>query len=364
MNNRKLGSIAFASALGTIGLVLACCTGSTDGGEADFSGGQFVGSDANTGSMALNVLDADMSVADTSGFGVSVRDTQGRPVSGMKVSCDSEAGVAILEPASGSETTSSSGDISGVIGCAAPGSYQLACRLSVGSNKRKLVDVKCRGPIPTGFTGFPGAGGGGLGGGSDTSDSGGVGGTDTDGIRITNAYFDDAGTGGSSSSSNFSIDTKQRVCTTQTGDAGAGTPTPTPVITLEPFFDTVLNVRVVNNTNQAVKFNQMNYTVDSTEYGPVSFIGEATAVEGGGGEGELRMLAFQAVTGSQNTTNIPFDDTSLLEKRFVGAGSNVTVGTGFKSVRITLTGTNDSGDTVNISASVTLNFAPFNRCAS
>ena len=106
----------------------------------------------------------------------------------------------------------------------------------------------------------------------------------------------------------------------------------------------------------------MTYTVDSFTSDPVAFIGEATAVEGGGGEGELRMLAFQAVTGTQSTTSVPFDDTSLLEKRFVGAGSNVDVDAGFQAVAITLTGTNDSGDTVNVSASVTLNFAQFSRC--
>lgn len=362
MNTRRLSSIAFASALGTLGIVLACCTGGTDGGEEDFSGGQFVGSDANTGSLQINVLSTDMSVSQTSGFGVAVKNAQGGPVGGIKVSCDSEKGVAILEPASGGELTDSSGNMSGVIGCAAPGSYQLACRLPVGANKRQLVDIKCRGPIPTGFTGFPGAGGGGLGGGSDTSDSGGVGGTDTDGVRISSMSFDDFAVGFDATATNFSIDTLQAVCTVDEGD-GTQTPPPTPVITLEGFFDTILRVRVINNTNQAIQFSQMRYTVlnggsDGSGSGgadfdsdSVTFVGQAVAVGGGGGTGDLSMLAIQAVPG-----------TSTLEKRFVGASANIATNAGFKTVQVTLFGENDSGDDIQVSASMTLDFAPFNRC--
>lgn len=365
MNTRRLSSIAFASALGTLGVVLACCSGGTDGGEADFSGGQFVGSDAATGSLALKVLSSDMSVSETSGFGVTVLNSRGQGVSGIKVSCDSEAGVAILEPASGSETTDSTGGVSGVIGCAAPGSYQLACRLPVGSNKRQLIDVKCRGPIPTGFTGFPGAGGGGLGGGSDTSDSGGVGGT-TDGVRLTALSFADDGSAPNADAVNFSIDTNQRVCTL-TQDTTT-TPTPTPVITVENFFDTVLTVKVVNNTNQAIQFTSMSYRVLSAgalansgsnfQSDTVSFVGEANAVEGGGGEGTLTMLAFQAVAG---TTAAP-NGGLLLEKRFVGASTNIPSDFGFKSVEVTIRGTNDLGDAVVVTGTLTLDFAPFNRC--
>lgn len=356
MKTRRLGSIAFATALGTLGLVLACCTGSTDGGEQDFSGGQFVGSDANTGSMLLTVVDNDMSVSETSGFGIAVRDVQGRPVSGIKVSCDSEAGVAILEPTSGSETSDSGGNVSGVIGCAAPGSYQLACRLSVGTNKRQLVDVKCRGPVPTGFTGFPGAAGGTLGGGSDTSDSGGVGGSDTDGVRLTRLVFNDAGSG-DIDSINFAIDTDQDLCTLEQPAVDPGTPTPTPRTVFEPFFDTSLLVRVINNTNQAIQFSSMSYRVlnagslanNGSDFvsDTVSFIGESNAVEGGGGSGDFAMLVFNASGG---------------QKFLVGSSTAIPSSLGFKTVEVTLTGTNDLGDTITVSGSITLDFANFDRC--
>ncbi|MBN8550139.1 MAG: hypothetical protein J0M12_12550 [Deltaproteobacteria bacterium] len=370
MNTRRLSSIAFASALGTLGVALACCSGGTGNNDTDFSGGQFVGSGSATGSITINVLDSDLGVSETSGFGVSVKNAQGGPVAGIKVSCDSEKGVAILEPTTGGEITSSSGDISGVIGCAAPGSYQLACRLPVGANKRQLVDIKCRGPIPTGFTGFPDAAGGGLGGGSDDSDSGGVGGTDTDGIRIANLYFDDFNTGFEATGTNFSIDTQQKICTRDDGD-GTQTPPPTPVITLESFFDTVLRAHVINNTNQAIQFTQMRYTVldggsgtgNGTDPGnfsssSVTFVGQATAVEGGGGEGDLSMLAIQAVPGAT------IGPVTVLEKRFVGASENIDTGAGFMTMQVTLFGTNDIGDDIQVSASMTLDFAPFDRCAN
>ena len=362
MNNKKLSSIVFATALGSLAIALACCSGGTDGGtaaEEDFSDGQFVGSDGSTGTITVNVLDRDMSVGETSGFGVAVKNSAGNGVGGMKVFCDSEQGVAILEPTSGHETTNSHGDISGVIGCAAPGSYQFACRLPVGVNKRQLVDIVCRGPVPDGFTGFPNAAGGGLGGGSDTSDSGGIGGSDTDGVRTTTLLFVDDGSNADIGSSNFSIDVSQGICTAESGSVGAGTPTPTPVITVEPFFDTVLKVRVVNNTNQTVRFSSMKYTVVSAGVlansgsdfvsDTVSFIGEANAIEGGGGEGTFTMLAINATSGA---------------KRFVGSSTDIPSNYGFKTVRVTVIGTNDNGDDIQATASQTLDFSDFNRCTN
>lgn len=354
MKNRRLSSIAFASALGTLGVVLACCTGGTDGsGDEDFSGGQFVGSDSTTGRMVVNVLDTDMSVSDTSGFGVAVTNSLGQPVSGIKVSCDSEEGIAILEPTNGGEITDGAGNISGVIGCAAPGSYQFACRLPVGTNKRQLVTVICRGPVPTGFTGFEGAAGGGLGGGTDDSDSGGVGGSDS-AVRITNLGFADDGSAPSADLVNFAIDVSQGICDPE--QVGAGTPTPIP--DAEPFFDTTLGVKVINNGNQTVRFSSMTYRVvdiggsianNGSDFvsDSIAILGEAGAIAGGGGEGELIMLAFNATGGG---------------KQFFGSSTDIPSSTGFKEVRVTLNGTNDSGENIQATASITLDFGNFDRC--
>jgi hypothetical protein len=146
---------------------LCACSGGgdTDGGSgADqlYLGDQYVADDS-AGTISLSVDSTSIPVAGTSNFSVAVRDAQGAPVPGLKIACDSEAGVAVIEPATGLEITSSSGSISGVIGCELPGSFQFACRLPIGANKRKMVTIKCTGTVPAGFSGFAGAGGGGLG---------------------------------------------------------------------------------------------------------------------------------------------------------------------------------------------------------
>lgn len=147
--------------------------GSTDGGSGDdhgMSDDTFVSDDDTTGTIRVGVEDSTMEVGNTSTFTVRVANAQQQPVANINVACDSEEGVAILEPQRGFELTNSDGVMSGVIGCAAPGSFQLVCRLAVGANRRAFVSVRCTGDVPSGFGGFPGAAGGGLGGGSQTTE--------------------------------------------------------------------------------------------------------------------------------------------------------------------------------------------------
>ncbi len=139
------------------------CGGNTHGGEEEFGSSDFPSGTDATGKVEVRVNDDDMNVGDRSGFHVFVYDGNGAPVQNIQVLCDSELGVAILEPTTGREMTGQFGDISGVIGCASPGSYQFGCRLPLGGNKRQFVTIKCRG---TGNAPFPGAAGGGIGGGS------------------------------------------------------------------------------------------------------------------------------------------------------------------------------------------------------
>lgn len=360
MKNNTVRTLTFGAALVGIGVALACCSGGTDGDTAgDSAVNDFVGGAGTSGDIKLSVNDTDFSVSETVGFGVKVTDAQGNGVQGIKVSCDSETGVSILEPTTGSEITDAGGNISGVIGCKAPGSYQFACRLPVGANMRRFVDIKCRGPIPDGFTGWDNAAGGGLGGGSDTSGSGGVGGTDTDGVRISQMVFiDDGSVGSEPSTVSFSIDVIQGICTSTEGDTPpTPTPTPTPVITLEPFFDTVGIMKVNNNTNQTVFCNTASFKVadagvaanSGTDFvsGTLSVLGEADAVEGGGGSGTFRVLVFDVVDGA---------------KRFFGSTTDLPDNYGFKSVTMTLNCVNDLGSDIELTATQTLSFDNFNRC--
>jgi len=101
-------------------------------------------------------------------FKVIATDPQGNPLSYIRVFCESERGIAILEPSSGGvafESTSLNGIMSGVIGGLAPGSYLMECRGPQGFNLIARASLKITGEVPEGFAGFPGAAGGNLGGG-------------------------------------------------------------------------------------------------------------------------------------------------------------------------------------------------------
>lgn len=343
--NYRARSAGLVATLGAVVVALACCSGGTDGASAGGSSNDdFVSTDSTTGKLVLTVVDKDMSVSATSGFGIKVTDAQGRGVPNIRVACDSEEGVAILEPVTGTELTNSNGDMSGVIGCAAPGSYQFACRLNVGANKRELVDVICRPPVPTGFTGFPGAGGGGLGGGADDDDDGDV--------RIKSASYIDDGQLSSDAAATFSIDVVQDICS---DSVGAGTPTPTPE--LEPFYDTGVRVTVQNNTNQIVTCTSATYRVanaGSLANSGTNFVsdaialqGEANEIDSNGGESSFVFLVFDVTSSGKN---------------FVGSSDPIPNGYGFKAVTLTLNCENDSGDDFTITSTKTLSFDNFDRC--
>jgi hypothetical protein len=328
-------------------LVVACTGGGgdTDGGSAndlanDYGDGAFVDDENSAGKIEVEVVEPELQVALTSGFFARVYDAAGAPVPNIRIACDSEEGVAILEPTSGFETTDSGGAISGRIGCEVPGSYLFGCRLPVGGNKRKFVTVKCQGPIPNGFTGFPGAGGGGLGGGTASGNDGGVGGVDPSGVRITDISVSDRGTGEGTSS----IDTVISDCDTD----------PT-TFTAEPFFDTSATFKVVNNSNRTIRFTELRYRVpnasgsgtSSFTSSPVRFIGEALP---NGAEATFSQIIIFNAEG--------------LGKSFNGAGANIPSNLGFRNVTFELTGETDIGESVTITGSEALSFDNYNNCGS
>jgi hypothetical protein len=328
-------------------LIISCSSGDTDGGAADdkaesYYDDTFVAEDGTVGRIEVEVLEPELQVALTSGFFVSVFDASGAPVPNLKISCDSEQGIAIVEPTTGIEITDSGGKISGRIGCEVPGSYQFGCRLPVGGNRRKFVDVICRGPIPNGFTGFPGAAGGGLGtGGSGGAQDGGVGGVNPDGVRITNIAISD--TGATNATSTTSIDTTLSDC-----DADPTT------FTAEPFFDTVATFKVVNNSNLNIRFNSLRYTVpNASGTGSSSFTSSS-----------IGLIGEAAPNGGESTfSNILIFDASGLGKRFQGASANIPTSLGFRNITFALTGTTDLGDEVTITGTQALSFDGYNNCA-
>lgn len=315
-----------------LSLGLVGCSGETDGGSAaNPPSGGYVADDA--GSIALEFSQGDeAAVSETLGFRVSVRDRNGAPVPNIRVSCDTEEGLALLEPTTGIEQTDGGGDMSGRVGCAAQGSYQIGCRLPVGANKRVFETVRCAGPVPIGFTGFPGAGGGTLGGGSVIDDG-------SFGVRaVAVAFFDRTnGTAGTQ------IDVIQ----------GASCPGSNPI---EPFTDTLLRFTVVNDTNQTVRFGSYRFTVkngissgNDFESGPISFTSnvEGTAVSGG----------------STATIDSVFATASEGQKFFFGASTPISENLGGANMTFELTGVTAAGKTFSIELDTVAIFGDYNRCS-
>jgi len=334
--------IAFAG----VSILVGCMggQGGTDGGSGKDTGLRddvFVGDDSTTGTIEFEVEKNPIEVGNTSGFFVRVMNSRSEPVKNINVACDSEAGVAIIEPLTGYEMTGSTGVMSGVIGCERPGSFQMACRLTVGANRRKFVGVRCTGDIPSGFQGFPGAGGGGLGGGVQNNDDGEV--------RIIQAGFIDDGTLSSSDTlRTASIDISQ--ISDCDGDATT--------VDSEPFFDTYVTLKVQNNLAQQVRFTYLQYSVDDVDGQGTEFTSKrlgltqetnSSLVDGGGDSSLITLPIFKAF----NRAKYVGDP--------AGAGLQIT-NRSLQTVSFKLVGETASGELVEATARATASFGDFNRC--
>lgn len=329
--------LCLASTVGLASILIACNSSGTGTDSSIDTSDIFVSDDDSAGSLSISLGNSSITIANTGNFSVSLRDVNGAPVSGVRISCDTEAGLALIEPNTGVFLTDSFGNASGVIGCEGPGSFQIGCRAPLGFGRRIFATVKCSGEAPIGFTGFDGAGGGGLGGGvaDDGSDTG----TDFD-VRLTGiSFFDDGTTSGTTS-----IDVVQDICEVQ--DDGD--------IIYEPFFDTTVQFTVENNSTEIIRFTSYRYRVfnfdlnGNTHTSPrLNFIGEASAVAGGGGTGTFTALFADADSGGKTF----FNRTSTIGQQ------------GFLNIEVTLFGTTSAGESMSISARTALSFDNFNRCS-
>jgi hypothetical protein len=326
-------------------LVSASCGGSSTSSDTDFSDTTFVADGSSVGRLEVNVVDDDFGVGDTSGFFAKVFDSDGAPVQSARVVCDSELGVSIVEPTTGYENTSSAGEMSGIIGCAAPGSFQFGCRLPNGVGLRQFVNIKCRGPVPQGFAGFPDAAGGNLGGGVLPPSAGGPGAGDDDqelDIRITNLTLNTVG----------GADTKfVDIFFTRDCDGDAKTVDP------ENFSEDFISITVRNESSSLVRFTEYEYTVpnasgngQSVTSGRIALTNELETAEGS--TGTVQALMFDAVsvgsgTGRFGTKGIP------------GQG---LVSEGIKNISVRLFGSTPEGREVVLRASFAVSFDNYNNC--
>ena len=173
---RTLLGIVFAGMISSsafVGCFFGGGAGDTDGGQGNDAAGLGAQTVSNGGFGATLTIQLDgggniIQVTERAGFHVTALDPQGAPLPNQRVFCESEKGIAILEPSSNGvafEHTGSQGIMSGVLGGVAPGSYLLECRLEEGFNLVARLHIKVEGEVPAGFAGFPGAAGGNLGGG-------------------------------------------------------------------------------------------------------------------------------------------------------------------------------------------------------
>lgn len=329
-----------------VSVLLGCMggQGSTDGGSAAQPNGredQFVAGEDTTGSMKLILSQESLGVGDTASFTVHVQNASGAPVSNIHVACDSESGIAIVEPQRGYEMTSSAGVMSGVVGCERPGSFQMVCRLSVGANRRKFASVTCTGNIPAGFQGFPGAAGGGLGGGVQNNDDGDV--------RIVEAGFSESGFDGNNSSTSSSIDI------VQTTDCDNDPST----VDIEPFYDTYVTLKVENNLAEQVRFQYLQYSINNVDGQGTEFTSKRlgltrevdSSAGGSGGTASITIPIFKAYGGAKFVGDP------------LGVGLQIT-NRALLTVSFSLVGETSSGDPIEVTARATASFGNFNRCTS
>ena len=340
MNSKRLSVVVATSMIGIA--IGGCGGGKTDGGSQSFDGQIFVSDEETVGRVEIVLGDSSLSLGETVDFQAFARTSSGAPIRDLRLVCDSEAGVRILEPVSSDipprafQLTNDAGAISGVIGCDAPGSFAFGCRMPTGANRRQFVTVKCSGERPAGFSGFPGSAGGGLGGGAVTppDEASGI-------IRVTNVKFTPIGSSTTSANSE-AIDVVRDNCITCSDLSQVP----------EPFSDDYVSLTVKSNSLSRVTLTGVQYEVAGvgrSEVLPITAeIAPATA--GTNSEATVSVLVFRAA--------VPF-------KEFViGSGREISDDTGFKGVTFTVFGETALGKSVSASGSTTISFNNYNNCPS
>ena len=329
---RSLYGIVLLASMLTL-VAVGCNSGDTDGGGGNDDAGlgnQYV-SDGGAGSTIEIEAPTEIAVGEEAEFKVFLRDPSGAPIANTRVFCESEKGIAIIEPSSGGvafESTSSGGAMSGVLGGLLPGSYMLECRGPEGFNLIDRVHMKITGDVPVGFVGWPGAAGGNLGGGviivQDPDDT----------IELVTLAFSEAGETG------FNIDTTRNLnCD---GDLTTNDP--------EPFFANDYVIGITNNSLESITVQTVSISVDD---------GQGVEIVDSGVNTNIGVGATGSVTG-------PFTEfitaTATAQKSFAGTGFGVQNGT--YNVTATVEGQTLSGESFSASGTVAVRFFPMNNCGS
>lgn len=334
-------TLARVAVVGTTLLIsgLVGCGGSTGGDGQELSGDGFVSDDSTTGKLSLSTPTT-LQVGDSQGFSVSVVNASGAGVGDVPVFCDTEGGLALIEPNDGTEGTDGNGSMSGRVGCLQPGSYRIGCR---AFSKREFETVVCSGEIPAGFAGFPGAGGGTLGGGS--SDDGDA---DPD-VSIAKIDIFDV----DPSSPAFTIDTVQN--TDCSADGGATTDD------IETFVENFWTASFTSTSGKEAKITSWSLEVPQAA---------------GSGSADYKSSDFEifGIIPPKTDSSAPFTLSGLLTtgttggKTFVGRSVLIPAALGFRNVtfrfKIAIENADGTTTVLNKSVVVGINFNNIDNCSN
>ncbi|MBL7661988.1 hypothetical protein JNK13_04460 [bacterium] len=326
LRNIKLVSVIFVVTI--CATLFACTQGNTDGSDdAETSGtgkdGRFT-STGSSGSQLTIIAPEKVAVGDTSGYRVIAQDPSNRALKNLLITCDSEQGIAILEPTTGVEHTDDNGQMSGVLGLERPGSYVFECRASGVHNLIARTTIIGTGTIPEGFNGFAGAAGGGLGGGRVTDD-------DTANIRILSLEFTDAG-----GTSKFGT-----IDTARIGDCDGDSTTDDP----EPFTNTQYTIKIKNTSKvQRLKIESVKFEIN----------------DGAGSQTGTLNVNAEAAPDSEVAVNGLFINGVPPSQVYTGSSNVVTSGT--HAVKVTVRGRLGSGDSITLQSTQTVTFGSVDNC--
>jgi|GEM_PF-1772474 len=336
---------------GLLATLVSCGSGSTDGGGAaelaqvitPMNNDQGAG-----GSIGITVVDGpSLNVTERTGFKVTLKDPRGQPLQYIRIMCESEKGIAILEPSSGGvafEHTDSAGNMSGKIGGLHPGSYIMECRAPDGFNLVARTTVIIKGDVPVDFIGFPGAAGGNLGGGLivDQTPPDDELNQDNGSVRIVKVEYSD---GPNMTSEYGPIDLVQEKCDIK------NTPNDKDDDVPEPFWLNPFEVTFSNTLLQSVFIDSVDINIGNSAGTSIQtayyFTDAAKRVE----------------VASQGTGAV----TGLLTE-FRGGGSKLFVGTdaivqfGTYRIDFVVTGVTADGRSFTVNAGSTLTFDDVDRC--
>ena len=346
MKLRKNSNACKVAALMAIAtMALFSCTGDTDGGSEAKNAVDVNPFVDNGGAGAKLEIEIDsperqVGVGQEVEFRVKVTDPQGAPLQFVRVFCDTEQGVAIIEPSRNGvalESTNRNGYVSGSIGGVTPGSYVMECRAQSGFNLVDKTTIRVTGTVLAGFQGFPGAAGGNLGGGRVIDQTPDV--DDGNGIRISAVSVSDASSAAGVAAGPLDV--------SRNGCRDTAVP---PVCTSEPFVFNTFTLTIKNDTATNVFIN----TVEVRQ-------GSRTVVSAQGVPTEVKQSGQTANITGILTTGINCSESKCFN---TGGTNNLSIGLGTRNYTFIITGTSEAGNSFEVTRAAAIQFDNVNNCAA